>query len=150
MAALLIALGGAGGFAIGMHKAAAMFWHGMDRVRMDPQAAADRVERKVERVLSHVDANAEQKAKVSGIAKSAVLDLGKLGIDPRQTHEKFLTLLRADKIDPAALEAARAEQVAKWDAASKRIVQAVTEAAPILTPEQRRELTEPWLPRDWH
>ena len=77
-----------------------------------------------------------------------MLDLAKLGIDPRDTHEKFLTLLRADKIDPDALEALRVAQLAKWDAASKRIVQAVAEAAPVLTPAQRRELTDPWLPRE--
>jgi len=150
VAGLLVVLGGAGGFAIGTHKAAAMFWHGMHHMQMDPQAAADHAVHRVDRVLSHVEANAEQKAKVEAIAKSAVLDLAKLGVNPKETHEKFLTLLRADKIDPAALEALRAEQVAKWDAASKRIVQAVTEAAPVLTPEQRRELTEPWLPHDSH
>ena len=148
--ALLIVLGGAVGFAAGTHKAAAMFWHGMHRMNADPQAVAAHVEHRVDRVLSHVDANAEQKAKVEAISKAAVLDLAKLGINPRETHEKFLALLRADTIDPQAMETLRAEQVAKWDAASKRIVQAVTEAAPVLTAEQRRELTEPWLPRGQH
>jgi periplasmic protein CpxP/Spy len=148
-AALLIGLGGAGGFAFGMHKAAAMFWHGMDRARLDPEAATRHIEHRVGWVLSRAGANADQKAKVSAIARSAVLDLAKLGMSPRETREKFLALLRAGTIDPQALEALRVEQVTKWDAASKRVVQAVTEAAPILTAEQRRELTEPWLPRDF-
>ncbi len=147
---LLIALGGFAGFAAGTHKAAAMFWHGMHHIARDPQALADRVERRVDHVLSRVDANADQKAKVEAAAKAAVLDLAKLGIDPRETHEKFIALLRADTVDPAALETLRAAQIAKWDAASKRIVQAVADAAPVLSPEQRRKLTEPWLPRDWH
>jgi periplasmic protein CpxP/Spy len=149
-AILLIGLGGVGGFAFGTHTAAAMFWHGMDRARLDPEATARRVEHRVNWVLSRAGADAEQKAKVSAIAKSAVMDISKLGLSPRETHEKFLALLRADTIDPQALEALRVEQAGKWDAVSKRIVQAVTEAAPILTAEQRRALTEPWLPRDLH
>jgi protein CpxP len=144
---LLFALGGFAGFAAGTHKAAAMFWHGMHHMTKDPQAVADRVASRVDHVLSHVDASADQKEKVEAAAKAAVLDLAKLDIDPRETHQKFLALIRADTIDPAALEALRAAQIAKWDAASKRIVQALAEAAPALTPAQRRELTEPWQPR---
>jgi Spy/CpxP family protein refolding chaperone len=144
---LLFALGGVTGFAAGLHKAPAIFWHGMYHLKSDPQDFASHVERRIDHVLSRIDANADQKAKVEAIAKSAVLDLAKLGIDPREAHEKFLTILRADTIDPEALEAARAAQIAKWDAASKRIVQALSEAAPVLTPEQRRQLTERWLAR---
>jgi|SRR5271165_3480390 len=145
---LLFTLGAFAGFGAGAVRGPAMFWHGMHHMTSDPQAVADHVERRIDHVLSHVDANADQKTKVEATAKSAVLDLAKLGIDPKETHEKFLTLLRADKIDPDALEALRAAQLAKWDAASKRIVQAVAEAAPVLTPAQRRELTDPWLPRE--
>jgi periplasmic protein CpxP/Spy len=146
--ALLFALGGAGGFALGAHAPAAVFRHGMHLMKTDPQALAARVEHRIDRALSRIDANAEQKAKIEAAAKSAVLDLAKLGIDPRETHEKFIDLLRADKIDPEALETLRAAQAGKWDAASKRIVQAIEEAAPVLTAEQRRHLTERWLRRD--
>lgn len=149
-AALLIGLGGAGGFAMGVHKASAMFWHGMGPGRLDPQETSALVERKVDRVLSHVDATPEQKGKVVAIAKSAVTDLTKLGFSPGEGRSKFLALFRADKIEPEALEALRAEQTAKWDAASKRFMQAMTEAATVLTPEQRRELTEPWSRHNSH
>jgi periplasmic protein CpxP/Spy len=145
-AALLLGLGGAGGFAIGAHKGSAFFWHAMGPGKLTPEQTAAMVERRVNRVLSRVDANEEQKAKVDAIAKAAVADLVKLGL-PGEGRSKFVALLRSDKVEPDAIEALRAEQSAKWDAASKRIAQAVAEAAAVLTPEQRRELTEPWARR---
>ena len=146
-AALLVGLGGVGGFAIGEHKASSFFWHAMTPGKLTPEETAAMVERKVNRVLSHVDATEEQKTKVSAIAKAAAADLTKLGITPGEGRSKFLQLFRADKVEPDAIEALRAEQSTKWDAATKRIAQAVAEAAQVLTPEQRRELTERWYRR---
>jgi Spy/CpxP family protein refolding chaperone len=50
--------------------------------------------------------------------------------------------LTQPSIDRAALEALRAEQLALADAASKRFIQALGDAAEVLTPEQRRNLDE--------
>ena len=146
-AALLLGLGGVGGFAIGAHKASSFFWHAMAPGKLTPEETAAMVERKVNHVLSHVDATDEQKAKVTAIAKATVTDLTKLGFTPGEGRSKFLQLFRADKVEPDAIEALRAEQSTKWDAATKRIAQAVAEAAQVLTPEQRRELTERWYRR---
>ncbi len=146
-AALLVGLGGVAGFGIGAHKASSFFWHAMAPGKLTPEETAAMVERKVNRVLSHVDATDEQKAKVTAIAKATVTDLTKLGFTPGEGRSKFLQLFRADKVEPDAIEALRAEQSTKWGAATKRIAQAVTEAAQVLTPEQRRELTERWYRR---
>jgi Spy/CpxP family protein refolding chaperone len=143
-AALLLGLGGAGGFALGAYKASSFVWHVMEPGKLTPEETASMVERKVNHVLSRVDATDEQKTKVTAIARAAVADLSKLGFTPRESRTKFLNLFRADQIDPDAIEALRAEQSTKWDAATKRIAQAVAEAAQVLTPEQRRELTERW------
>jgi Spy/CpxP family protein refolding chaperone len=148
-AVLLIGVGGIAGFAAGTHKAAAMFWYGMREMNHNPGHVAEHVQWRVNRILSRVDASEEQKAKVNVIAKSAVTDLSALGIAPWETRSKFLALVRADKIEPESFEALRAEQTAKWDAASKRIVQALVEAAQVLTPEQRRQLTERMARHDW-
>jgi periplasmic protein CpxP/Spy len=142
-AALIFGLGGAAGFGIAAYKASAVFWHAMGPGKLTPEERAEMVERKVNRVLSRVDATDEQKAKVTAIAKAAADDLAKLGL-PGEGRSKALAILRSDKVEPDALEALRAEQSAKWDAASKRIAQAVAEASQVLTPEQRRELTERW------
>jgi Spy/CpxP family protein refolding chaperone len=149
-AVLLVGLGGVAGFAAGLHKASAMFWYGMHEMKHDPARVAEHVQSRVNRILSRVDASPEQKGKVSVIAKSAMTDLAALGIAPWETRSKFLALFRADKIEPEAFESLRAEQTAKWDAASKRFVQALTEAAEVLTPEQRRELTERMVRYDFH
>ena len=56
---------------------------------------------------------------------------------------------------PKAIEAFRAEQIAQVDAISKRVAQAVTDAASVLTVEQRRKIEERMRPRPgfwggWH
>jgi Spy/CpxP family protein refolding chaperone len=146
-AALLLGLGGAGGFGLGMYKASSFVWHAMAPGKLTPEEIASMVERKVNHVLSRVDATDEQKTKVTAIARAAVADLSKLGFTPRESRTKFLDLFRADQIDPAAIETLRAEQSTKWDAATKRVAQAVAEAGQVLTPEQRRDLTERWRRR---
>jgi protein CpxP len=146
--ALLVGLGAASGIAIGkVHSEPGLFWHGMGHHQFDPDRAATRIEHRVDRVLSRLDATKEQKDKVSGIIKTAFSDIVGMGVQPWETRQKFAELLRADTIDPAALEALRAEQVTKIDAASKRMVQAMSEAATVLTPEQRRDLIDRWQKR---
>ena len=78
------------------------------RGKLTPEETAAMVERKVNHVLSHVDATGEQKAKVTAIAKAAVADLAKLGFTPGEGRSKFLQLFRADKVEPEAIEALRA------------------------------------------
>ena len=51
-------------------------------------------------------------------------------------------LLTRPTIDRAELERFRAEHMAMWDKASKRIVQAFTAAAEALTPAQRQKIGE--------
>lgn len=143
--AALFAVGTASGFAVA--TAHGMPWWmlgGGKHHRLDPERVAAHADRRVDKVLSRVNATQDQRDKVKGITKSAITDLSTMGVMPWEARGKFVELLRADTIDPAAFEALRAEQISKADAASKRLVQAVTEAATVLTPEQRRELTDRW------
>jgi Spy/CpxP family protein refolding chaperone len=64
-------------------------------------------------------------------------------------------LLTATTIDRAAIEALRAEQIALADQASRRISQALADAATVLTPEQRRKIADHFAARRafferWH
>jgi Spy/CpxP family protein refolding chaperone len=61
-------------------------------------------------------------------------------------------LLIQPKVDRAAIEAFRAEQLALAEAASKRLAQAVGDAAEVLTPEQRQKAHEfiQWRRGLWH
>jgi periplasmic protein CpxP/Spy len=145
LGAVLLGVGAASGFAAGSVSGMPFRMLGMAAHHgLDPQRVAARIDHGVDRMLNRVDASKEQRDKVSGIVKGAFGDLTALGINPWDAREKAIALLRADTVDPAAFEALRAEQISTADTASKRVVQALTEAAQVLTPEQRRELADRW------
>jgi Spy/CpxP family protein refolding chaperone len=107
------------------------------------EAHADRM---VRHLSIEIDATAEQQDKLRAIVRDAVKDLLPM-------REKVLTaratareLLTQQTIDRTAIEKFRADQIAFHDAASKRLVQAVADAAEVLTPEQRRKISD-MLPR---
>ena len=102
------------------------------------------VQHRVDRMLTSVDATPEQRSKIDAIVKAAVNEIMPLRKDPDGRREKILAIIKADTVDRSALESLRAEQIGVAEAASKRIVQAVAEAAEVLKPEQRRQLAERW------
>ena len=102
----------------------------------------DRADRIVRHVAIEIDANADQQAKLEAIVKSAVSDLAPMRDKVRATHQKVRELLTAPNVDRAAIEKLRAEQVATMDTLSKRIAQAVGDAAEVLNADQRRKLGE--------
>jgi periplasmic protein CpxP/Spy len=78
--AALFAVGTASGFAVA--TAHGMPWWMLGAAahhRFDPERIAARIDHRVDRVLSRVDATAEQRGKVSGITKAAIADLSALG-----------------------------------------------------------------------
>ena len=110
--------------------------HHGDRA-FDPEHAARRIDEGVERMLSKVDATAEQKTKVADIAKSAMRDLLPLRQQHRAAREKALDLLTKPTIDRAALEDLRSQEVKLGETLSRRVTQALGDIAEVLTPEQR-------------
>lgn len=108
----------------------------------------DRADRMVRHVAIELDANADQQAKLETIVKSAVTDLAPMRDKIRTTRQKVRELLTAPTVDRTAIEKLRAEQVATVDALSKRIAQAVGDAAEVLTSDQRRKLGDMLPPLD--
>jgi Spy/CpxP family protein refolding chaperone len=51
-------------------------------------------------------------------------------------------LLTQPDIDPKAIEDLRAQAMARHDAASKRMTQAMVEASQVLTPAQRQQIAQ--------
>jgi Spy/CpxP family protein refolding chaperone len=102
----------------------------------------DRADRAVRHVAIELDATPDQQAKLEAIVKSAVSDLAPMRDKVRATHQKVRELLTAPNVDRAAIEKLRAEQVATMDTLSKRIAQAVGDAAEVLNADQRRKLGE--------
>jgi Spy/CpxP family protein refolding chaperone len=102
-------------------------------------------------VAIELNATPEQQEKLRGIAKGAVKDLIPMRDKARAARERARGLLTQPNIDRGAIESFRAEQMALAESASKRIAQALGDAAELLTPEQRRQVQEfmDWRREHW-
>ena len=109
---------------------------------MSPERAEAPIDRMAERLVGSVDGTAEQKQKVSEIAKAAAKDLRELRKQARDLRRQGMDLLKAPAIDRAAIEALRTQQMTVADAISKRVATAFADTAEVLTPEQRAKLAE--------
>jgi Spy/CpxP family protein refolding chaperone len=99
-------------------------------------------EGRIERMLDGVDATADQEKKVWAAIDGARGEIRPIMREFRGTREQLATLLSAPTIDRAAVEKLRAERVAAIDDASKKVTDALVNAAETLTPEQRAKLAE--------
>lgn len=96
----------------------------------------------IEHMLESADATEAQRAQIKKIMEAARADLKTQHESGRKLHEQGLTLLAAPTIDAAAIENVRQQAQAQREVASKRMSQALIEAARVLTPEQRAKLAE--------
>jgi Spy/CpxP family protein refolding chaperone len=122
---------------------------------LSPAAAEDRADRMVRHLAIEIDATPEQQDKLRSIAKATVRDLLPLRDKAQSARERARGLLTQSTVDRPAIEAFRREQMALADEASRRIANALTDAAEVLTPEQRRKIDEhvQWRRsrwRSWH
>jgi Spy/CpxP family protein refolding chaperone len=120
------------------------YWHGPGFMR-GPLSGPE-IENRADKAMRHLavelDATPEQQEKLRTITKVALKDLLPMREKAQAARERAAALLTGPTIDRAAIEAFRAEQMALADAASKRFSQALTEAAEVLTPDQRRKVNE--------
>jgi periplasmic protein CpxP/Spy len=132
-------------------------WHhgGVFGRPLSPAQIDDRIDRMTKHMAIELDATADQQVKVANILKAAVADLRPLHEKAHATRAEAVTLLTAPTIDRSAIERLRAEKIGLAETASKRIAQALADAADVLSPEQRRKLADwrafgrPWWAR-WH
>lgn len=123
--------------------AAAHCHHGRwSHARLDPETAIARVETMTNFALWRVDATPQEKARINQITRDAMRDLLPMRDAHRAAHSQALSLLGAATIDRAALEQLRAQQIQHADAATKRAVKALADAAEALAPERRARLAE--------
>ena len=135
--ASLAALGGLG------LVAAQMPAHGWGRRgALDPEERARRLDYRIGRLVKDVGGTQDQKDRLVAIAAAALADLRPLRDQARQARLQGLELLAAPLIDRAALEQQRALQMQAADARSRRILQALADAAEVLTPQQRAQAAE--------
>lgn len=120
-------------------------WHrggGLMGGPVDPARLDEHVDRMLKHVAVEVDATEAQKQALAPIAKAAARDLLPLRERFRDGRRQAIALLSAPTVDRAAIETLRATQLALADEASRRIAQALADAADVLTPEQRMKLAE--------
>lgn len=128
---------------------AAQHWpghHGMGYGFMSGPMDAAQVDRRIDKMTGHfakeADATPEQRDKLAVIAKAAAKDLIPMRDTMHEAHKQLRALLAQPAVDRAAIETLRASQITSVDAISKRMSAAVADAADILTPEQRKKLSE--------
>src|SRR5262245_4444398 len=119
-------------------------WHrgGMFGGPLSPAQIDDRIERMTKHMAIELDATTDQQVKIANIAKAAVADLRPLREKAVAARSQAVALLTAPTIDRSAVERLRAEQIALAETASKRIAQALADAAEVLNPEQRKKVAD--------
>lgn len=141
--AVALLAGGAFIYTAKSHAYGAMGGHrGFMSGPLDPAAMDKRAERMVERFAKRINATPEQRDRLTVIAKSVARDLAPLREKARNARKSGVELLKSPSIDRAALEQLRVDQLQLADATTRRMTQALADAAEVLTPEQRAKLAE--------
>jgi len=107
-----------------------------------PAQIEDHADRAVRHLAIEIDATADQQSKLQAIVKAAVADLMPLRDKVLAVRQQARDLLTQPTVDRTAIERLRSEQIANIDAVSKRIAQALADAADALTPDQRKKIGE--------
>jgi Spy/CpxP family protein refolding chaperone len=102
----------------------------------------DLVEQRIDHMLKTVDATPDQETKLHAIIEAALKDLDPIRQQLAGTRKEMAALLGQPQIDRAAVEQLRSQRVAEMDQASKRMTQALLDAADVLTPDQRKKLAD--------
>jgi periplasmic protein CpxP/Spy len=151
VAAIAAAVGASGwhgrAHAHGFGPGARGFMGGGFAGNMDPEAMGKRLDAMVSFALADIDATDDQKSRISAIAKQAVADLAPLRKAHLEARRKSMALLTQPTIDRAQLEALRVQQMQLGDTVSRRMVQAIADAAEVLSVDQRGKLAQKWQAR---
>ena len=94
------------------------------------------------RMLDHVKATPEQRVQIQKIMEGARTDMQAHREAGKGLRAQLMQAMTQPNIDANAVEQVRQRMLAHHDQASKRRMQAMVDAARVLTPEQRRQLAE--------
>jgi protein CpxP len=93
-------------------------------------------------MLTKIGASDAQKTQIEGLLKPAFEEMKAAHEAHSEAFAKFHEAITAPSIDRARIEAQRTELLKTLDGASKRMITAITDAAEVLSPEQRAALAE--------
>ena len=94
------------------------------------------------RMLEAVKATPEQRSQIQKIMEGARTDLQAQREAGKALRGQLMQTMAQPNIDANAVEQVRQKMLAQHDQASKRRLQAMVDAAKVLTPEQRKQLAE--------
>jgi periplasmic protein CpxP/Spy len=94
------------------------------------------------RMLDRVNATPEQRAQIKQILDAQATQRQTQRDAARALRDEALALFAQPTIDANALEALRQKQLAMHEAASKRMTGVMLEIAGVLTPAQRKQITD--------
>jgi periplasmic protein CpxP/Spy len=119
-------------------------WHrgGFMGAAIDPAMMDEHLDRMLKHLYVEIDATDAQKQQLAPIVKSAARDLLPMRSQFHDARRQAVDLLSRERVDRAALEALRADQLRLADQASVRFTQALADIADVLTPAQRKQLAE--------
>ena len=119
-------------------------WHrgGFMGTALDPAMVDERLDRMLKHLYVEVDATDAQKQQLAPIVKAAARDLLPMRDRMRDARMQAVALLSQPTVNRAALEALRANQLQLAEQASRRVTQALADAADVLTPDQRKALSD--------
>jgi protein CpxP len=113
---------------------------GMGPMGMDHAGLHAMIQAHLARMLAAAQASPEQKARIHEILMGAMHQIGPLHQKLAASHQDLHRILTASTVDRSALEQLRAQDMADADQASRVLVQALADAAEVLTPTQRAKL----------
>jgi Spy/CpxP family protein refolding chaperone len=108
----------------------------------DHDVTTEEIRDHVSFLLRGVDASDDQVDRIAAIAESTLRELRSLREAHAGAREAVTAALAGASVDRAALEQLRSDHLAAAETASRRITQALADAAEVLTPEQRAKLAE--------
>ena len=109
---------------------------------LSPEQRAERADFATDWVLKRVDATEEQKVRIKAIVQDAIKDLGQVREQHMQNRQAFMDALTQPSVDRASLQQLRKAELQLAESVSDRLVNAIADAADVLTPEQRGKLAE--------
>jgi periplasmic protein CpxP/Spy len=109
---------------------------------MDAAQIDERVERMLKHLAVEINATPEQQQKLAPIVKAAIRDMQPLRTQMQAARKQAVEIMSAEQIDRGAMERLRVEKLQTADTLSRRMTQAMADAAEVLTPAQRAELAK--------
>ena len=122
-------------------------WFG-HRQAHNPELMGERIEFATDWLLSRTNTTEEQRQQIKTIVQEAWQALLPMREQHLAQRQAWLAALQQPRVDRQALEELRQAKLHLADTASGRLVEALADAAAVLTPEQRAELAA--LAARWH